>query len=131
MYIEVKGMLKKFGTTVKVHVPNKDKPKYVGGVRVKSATQDVIKEHFEPVIPNSSQNAMMAQFVSGGALIEADLIWLSSTDQYYPVNTLVEVPSQRGNFKIINYSAFPDHSDLVVYELKNDNKHLQGGDSDG
>lgn len=130
MYIEVKGILKKFGTTVKVHVPSNDKPKYVGGVKVKTSAQDTIKEHFEPVIPNSSQNAMMAQFVSGGALVEADLIWLSSTDQYYPINTLVEVPSQRGTFRVINYSAFPDQSDLVVYELKNDNKHSQGGGND-
>ena len=119
-------MLKDFGVDIKVY-PYKsptDKPHYhyVGGIKVPDSDEEVEPElRHEPVLPVSDMTAMMPQFLPGGVLQQGDLVWYSTG--VYPENTRVEVPSQGGMFRVMPFSNYKDYSDVIIYELKGDDKH--------
>lgn len=128
-YISVKDMLNDFGVDIKVYPyksdSNKPKYHYVGGIKVTDdkTVDDEAELRHEPVMPNSKAS-FMAQFLPGGEMAQADLIWIST--KKYPINTVVEVASQGGKFRIMNYADYQDYSDAIIYELKGDDKHLNG-----
>ena len=128
MYIRFKKQLKKYGVDLTVYPY--DSPSqtphyhYVGGIRVKDENNtkaEPIQLH-EPVLPFNSQSSFMAQLVSGGSITQADLLWISS--HVYPEGTTVEVPSQPGQkYRVVNHSNYQGYSDVIIYELKGDDKH--------
>lgn len=128
-YISVKDMLNDFGVDIKVYPyksdSNKQKYHYVGGIKTPSdkATDDEVELRHEPVVPNS-RVSFMARFLPGGEMAQADLIWIST--KKYPINTVVEVASQSGKFRVMNYANYQDYSDAIIYELKGDDKHPNG-----
>lgn len=122
-------MLNDFGVDIKVYPyksdSNKQKYHYVGGIKTPSdkITDDEVELRHEPVVPNS-RVSFMAQFLPGGEMKQADLIWIST--KKYPINTVVEVASQGGKFRVMNYANYQDYSDAIIYELKGDDKHPNG-----
>lgn len=123
-YIAVNSLLAKYGTNIKVWRPNQSKPKYVAGVRVDNQTE-APEERCEPVLPYSSRSAALAAIYSGGVQLDVDLLWLSTAD--YPKNTVVEVPTQGGKYRVVGKSNYQDYSDLIVYQLKGDDEHNDTG----
>lgn len=124
-YISVKSMLERYGTNIKVWRPSQSKPRYVAGVRVGNQTSEAPEERCDPVLPYSSRSAALAAIYSGGAQLDVDLLWLSTAD--YPKNTVVEVPTQGGKYRVVGKSNYQDYSDLIVYQLKGDDGHNDTG----
>lgn len=123
-YIAVNSMLAKYGTNIKVWRPSQSKPRYVAGVRVDNQTE-APEERCEPVLPYSSRSAALVAIYSGGVQLDVDLLWLSTAD--YPKNTVVEVPTQGGKYRVVGKSNYQDYSDLIVYQLKGDDEHNDTG----
>lgn len=126
-YIAVSSMLAKYGTNIKVWRPNQSKSRYVAGVRVGNQTE-APEERCDPVLPYSSRSAALATIAtiySGGAQLDVDLLWLSTAD--YPKNTVVEVPTQGGKYRVVGKSNYQDYSDLIIYQLKGDDEHNDTG----
>ncbi|MBP2057893.1 hypothetical protein J2Z60_001068 [Lactobacillus colini] len=129
-YIDVKGMLKDYGTDIKVYKPNDTNDNhnfhFVAGIRDSSENEDYEAPELrhEPFLPNSNSSAQLAQLLSGGASIQGDYIWLSSDK--YPIGTIVESETQGGKYRVISYSNYQDYSNLIVYELKGDKQHPDG-----
>lgn len=129
-FISFKGMFEEYGVDIKVYpyIKPSSKPHYhhVGGIKVPSDDDTPVdaESRHEPVLPNSAQSSLMAQFLSGGEMTQADLLWISS--KKYPINTKVEVASQSGTFRVVSCSDYQGYSDVVIYELKGDDKHLDG-----
>lgn len=123
-YIAVKSVLESYGTNIKVWRPSQSKPRYIAGVRVGNQTETP-EERCDPVLPYSSRSAALAAVYSGGAQLDADLLWLSTAD--YPKNTVVEVPTQGGKYRVVGKSNYQDYSDLIVYQLKGDDEHNDTG----
>lgn len=126
MYINVLRQLKKYGVDIKVwsadKLPKKD---LVGGIRPPAElSEDIAESRHEPVLPFSSTASQIAQLLGGGAQLQGDLLWLSSGK--YPINSIVEVPTQGGCFRVVNFSNYQDYSNLIVYELKGDDQHKHG-----
>lgn len=122
-YISVKSQLKKYGVDIKVWTA-KDfhKQAYPGGPTI-DVTPDQLNDEdaelrHEPVLPVNNRTAQLARLMSGGSQLQGDLLWLSSGK--YSEDTIVEVPTQGGRFKVTNHSNYQDYSDLIVYELKGD-----------
>lgn len=129
-YLAFQKMLEKFGVDIWVY-PDSEQTKtahyhYVGGIRVPEQAEEPVEEikRHEPVFPYNSNSSFMAQFLAGGELAQADLLWLSCAQ--YPINTKVRVPSQKGTFRIVNFANYCDYSDVVIYELKGDDQHPNG-----
>ena len=125
-YLSFKDMLQEYGVDITVYPyssPAK-KPKfhYEGGIKIPNE-DDLVKPEtrHEPVLSANSHNSFMAQFVAGGTKTQVDLIWLSS--KKYPKGTTVDVPSQEGKYRVVGYSNYKDYSDVIIYELKGDDKH--------
>lgn len=122
-YISVKKQLDRYGVDIKVWPATSFKKQaYPGGPTIdvtpdQLRDEDAEKRH-EPVLPANSRSSQLARLMTGGSQQQADLIWLSSGK--YPENTIVEVPTQGGRFKVTNHSNYQDYSDLIVYELKGD-----------
>ena len=125
LYIAVKSLLERYGTNIKVWRPSQSKPRYVAGVRVDSQISEDPEERCDPVLPYSSRSASLAAIYSGGAQLDVDLLWLSTAD--YPKNTVVEVPTQGGKYRVVGKSNYQDYSDLIVYQLKGDDEHSDTG----
>lgn len=123
-YIAVNSILAKYGTNIKVWRPSQSKPRYVAGVRVDDQTE-APEERCEPVLPYSSRSAALVTIYSGGAQLDVDLLWLSTAD--YPKNTVVEVPTQGGKYRVVGKSDYQDYSDLIIYQLKGDDEHNDTG----
>lgn len=130
-YISFADMLNEFGVDLTV-TPYRSPVKtphfhYVAGEKVEddgTPTAQPEQRH-EPVVPASSHNALMTEFITGGAVEQADLIWYST--KLYPKQSIVEIPSQPGErYRIINSSNWQGYSDVVIYELKGDDKHPDG-----
>lgn len=126
-YLSFKDMLQEYGVDITVYPyssPAK-RPKfhYEGGIKVIDEEDDLVKPEtrHEPVLSANSHNSFMAQFVAGGTKTQVDLIWLSS--KKYPKGTTVDVPSQEGKYRVVGYSNYQDYSDVIIYELKGDDKH--------
>lgn len=126
-YLSFKDMLQEYGVDITVYPyssPAK-RPKfhYEGGIKVIDEEDDLVKPEtrHEPVLSANSHNSFMAQFVAGGTKTQVDLIWLSS--KKYPRGTTVDVPSQEGKYRVVGYSNYQDYSDVIIYELKGDDKH--------
>lgn len=129
-YISFQAMINDYGVdlTVTPYDGSDDtKYKWIGGERVPvddDAKAEPEQRH-EPVLPFNTSNSFMAQFVSGGALTQADLLWIST--KLYPIQSIVEIPSQPGEkYRIINRSNYQGYSDVVIYELKGDDEHQDG-----
>lgn len=129
-YLSFKDMLQEYGVDITVYPyssPAK-KPKfhYEGGIKVTDEEDELVKPEtrHEPVLSANSHNSFMAQFVAGGTKTQVDLIWLSS--KKYPKGTTVDVPSQEGKYRVVGYSNYHDYSDVIIYELKGDDKHVEG-----
>lgn len=125
-YLSFKDMLQEYGVDITVYPyssPAK-KPKfhYEGGIKVIDE-DDLVKPEtrHEPVLSANSHNSFMAQFVAGGTKTQVDLVWISS--KKYPKGTTVDVPSQDGKYRVVGYSNYKDYSDVIIYELKGDDKH--------
>lgn len=114
MYIRTARLLHKYAVPIKVHVANGNM-QYddLGNAIPGKAT---IEERNEPVVPTG--DGLAAALITGGTLSEADLIWVST--KLYPMNTIVDVPSQGGTYRVQKISNYHDYSDAVVYELKGD-----------
>lgn len=129
-YIDVLSMLKDYGVDIKVYsasADKQDKPNLIGGIPVDDdddGTQAPPEERHEPVVPVNSMTSQLAVMLSGGVEKQADLLWLSS--KLYPINTVVEVPTQGQKYKVTSYSNYQDYSQLVVYQLKGDDHHPNG-----
>lgn len=129
-YLVFKNMLKEYGVDIVVYPYSKSSDMshfhYVGGIKVNDGETDLIKKEtrHEPVLPANSQSSILGQLLSGGVKAQIDLIWISS--QLYPINTIVDVPSQGSKFRVINYSNYQDYSDVVIYGLKGDDQHPEG-----
>lgn len=130
-YIQFKDMIKSFGVDITV-CPYQSPAKtphyhYVAGEKVlddETPTVEPEKRH-EPVVPFNSQTASLVQFLGGGSVMQADLLWIST--KLYPKNTTVEVPSQPGQkYRVTGMSNFQGYSDVVIYELKGDDQHPNG-----
>ena len=126
-YLSFKDMLQEYGVDITVYPyssPAK-KPKfhYEGGIKVIDEEDDLVKSEtrHEPVLSANSHSSFMAQFVAGGTKTQVDLIWISS--KKYPKGTTVDVPSQEGKYRVVGYSNYQDYSDVIIYELKGDDKH--------
>lgn len=126
-FLSFKDMLQEYGVDITVYPyssPAK-KPKfhYEGGIKVTDEEDDLVKSEtrHEPVLSANSHNSFMTQFVAGGTKTQVDLIWLSS--KKYPKGTTVDVPSQEGKYRVVGYSNYQDYSDVIIYELKGDDKH--------
>lgn len=126
-FLSFKDMLQEYGVDITVYPyssPAK-KPKfhYEGGIKIPNEEDDLVKPEtrHEPVLSANSHNSFMAQFVAGGTKTQVDLIWLSS--KKYPKGTTVDVPSQEGKYRVVGYSNYKDYSDVIIYELKGDDKH--------
>lgn len=130
-YLAFKDMLKEYGVDIVVYPYSRpsDMPHfhYVGGIKVDDGETDLVKKEtrHEPVLPANSQSSILGQFLSGGLKAQVDLIWLSSGG-LYPKNTIVDIPSQGGKFRVINFSNYKDYSDVVIYGLKGDDQHPEG-----
>lgn len=125
-FLSFKDMLQEYGVDITVYPyssPAK-KPKfhYEGGIKIPNE-DDLVKPEtrHEPVLSTNSHSSFMAQFVAGGTKTQVDLIWLSS--KKYPKGTTVDVPSQEGKYRVVGYSNYQDYSDVIIYELKGDDKH--------
>lgn len=129
-YLAFKDMLNEYGVDITVYPysrPSGMPPfHYVGGIKVNNGETDLVKKEtrHEPILPANSQSTILGQFLSGGVKAQIDLIWISS--QLYPINTIVDVPSQGGKFRVINLSNYQDYSDVVIYGLKGDDQHPEG-----
>lgn len=126
-FLSFKDMLQEYGVDITVYPyssPAK-KPKfhYEGGIKVIDEEDDLVKSEtrHEPVLSANSHSSFMAQFVAGGTKTKVDLIWISS--KKYPKGTTVDVPSQEGKYRVVGYSNYQDYSDVIIYELKGDDKH--------
>ena len=126
-FLSFKDMMQEYGVDITVYPyssPAK-KPKfhYEGGIKVIDEEDDLVKPEtrHEPVLSANSHNSFMAQFGAGGTKTQVDLIWLSS--KKYPKGTTVDVPSQEGKYRVVGYSNYQDYSDVIIYELKGDDKH--------
>lgn len=126
-FLSFKDMLQEYGVDITVYPyssPAK-KPKfhYEGGIKVIDEEDDLVKSEtrHEPVLSANSHNSFMAQFVAGGTKTQVDLVWISS--KKYPKGTTVDVPSQEGKYRVVGYSNYKDYSDVIIYELKGDDKH--------
>lgn len=130
-YISFTDMINSFGVDLTVY-PYQSPAKsphlhYVGGEKVldDDSPQQQPEQRHEPVVPPNALNSFSAQFVSGGEMEQADLLWIST--KLYPKNTVVEVPSQPGQkYRVVNSSNLQGYSDVVIYELKGDDKHPDG-----
>lgn len=129
-YLAFKDLLAEYGVDITVYSYSKPSNMphfhYVGGIKVNYGETDSTKKEtrHEPVLPANSQNSILGQFLAGGIKAQIDLIWISS--QLYPINTIVDVPSQGGKFRVINLSNYQDYSDVVIYGLKGDDQHPEG-----
>lgn len=127
LYINVASMLHDYGVDIKVW----DASKIPKGKRVAGILQpvDLDKAEFEsrhePVLPFSANSAGIVAYLSGGAQLDVDLLWLSTGS--YPKNTIVEVPSQGGRYRVTGLASYQDYSDLTVYQLKGDDEHSDTG----
>lgn len=126
-YLLFKDMLQEYGVDITVYPyssPAK-KPKfhYEGGIKVLDEEDDLVKPEtrHEPVLSANSHNSFMEQFAAGGTKTQVDLVWISS--KKYPKGTTVDVPSQDGRYRVVGYSNYKDYSDVIIYELKGDDKH--------
>lgn len=126
-FLSFKDMLQEYGVDITVYPyssPTK-KPKfhYEGGIKVLDEEDDLVKSEtrHEPVLPFNSQSSFMAQFLAGGVKTQVDLVWLSS--KQYPMGTTVDIPSQNGKYRVVSYSNYQDYSDIIIYQLKGDDKH--------
>ena len=124
-YISTQSMLDRYGVDLKVWPKAQTKVDYVAGVPVSTATQADPETRHEPVLPFSSRSAGLVALYAGGAQLDVDLLWLSTGD--YPKNTVVEVPTQGGKYRVVGKSNYKDYSDLVVYQLKGDDEHSDTG----
>ena len=129
-FLSFKDMLQEYGVDIVVSPyssPTK-KPKfhYEGGIKVPDVKdiQDVLETRHEPILPLNSQSAFMTQFLSGGVMTQGNLIWLST--KKYPKGTVVDIKSQGGKYRVVDYSNYRDYSDVVIYQLKGDDKHSNG-----
>lgn len=130
-YISFKDMVNSFGVDLKVtpYVSPAKKPHfhYVGGEKVEDGETSTVQPEtrHEPVVPFNSQTSFMAQFLPGGEMEQADLLWIST--KLYPKNTIVEVPSQPGQkYRVVDSGNWQGYSDVVIYVLKGDAKHPYG-----
>lgn len=124
-YINVNDLLKDYGTKVRVWSADDLKPRYEAGEEIKPELSDIKPdERNEPVLPFSSSTSQLATLISGGTETQADLLWLSSGD--YPINSVVEVPSQGSKYRVMSRSNYTDYSNLIVYQLKGDDLHRNG-----
>ena len=130
-YISFKDMINSMGVDLTVY-PYQSPAKsphfhYVGGVKIEddeTPKAEPEKRH-EPVVPPSTMGSLTGQFISGGQLEQVDLLWIST--KWYPKNTVVEVPSQPGQkYRVVNSSNYQGYSDVVINELKGDDKHQDG-----
>lgn len=126
-FLSFKDMLQEYGVDITVYPyssPAKN-PKfhYEGGIKVPDEEDDLVKSEtrHEPVLPFNSQSSFMAQFLAGGVKTQVDLVWISS--KQYPMGTTVDVPSQNGKYRVVSYSNYQDYSDVIIYQLKGDDKH--------
>jgi len=126
-FLSFKDMLQEYGVDITVYPyssPAK-KPKfhYEGGIKVPDEEDDLVKSEtrHEPVLPFNSQSSFMAQFLAGGVKTQVDLVWISS--KQYPMGTTVDIPSQNGKYRVVSYSNYQDYSDVIIYQLKGDDKH--------
>ncbi len=100
---------------------------YVGGERPKNDETPTAQPEtrHEPVVPFNSQDAFVAQFLSGGEMEQGELLWIST--KLYPKNSIVEVPSQLcQKYRVVGSSNWQGYSDVVIYILKGDTKHPDG-----
>lgn len=129
-YLSFKDMLKEYGVDIVVYPYSRPSDMsdfhYLGGIKANDGEIDPVnkKTRHEPVLPANSQSSILGQFVSGGLKAQVDLIWISSG--LYPKNTIVDIPSQGGKFRVINFSNYKDYSDVVIYGLKGDDQHPEG-----
>lgn len=130
MYLKFKRIIRKYGVdlTVYPYSSPKNQPKfhYVGGRRVPvedDKQPEPLKLH-EPVAP-PDKTSFSAQFVNGGELTQADLIWVST--HKVPINSIVEVPSQPDTkYRVTDYANYQAYSDAAIYLLKGDSQHQDG-----
>lgn len=119
------SLLKRRGVDIQVWSADKlGTGTVVDGVPVKATTENVEPEdRHEPVVPYSSFSHM-SMFSAGGTQENVDLLWFSTAQ--YPKNTIVNIPSQGGKYKVMNNNNYLDYSDTLVYELKGDdhNQHV-------
>lgn len=132
-YISVIDMLDEFGTDIEVWSYDKIKEAsqpYIGGPVIDTDTFDLTEidpeKRHEPVVPMSTTNSIISQYIGGGVSVQGDLLWISTGT--YEVGTLVKVPTQdsKNVFKVTNISNYKDYSDAVIYELKGDKQHDSG-----
>lgn len=117
--LKMTSLLKRKGVDIKVWSADRLKGGGVlDGVLVKLTTASVEPElRHDPVIPYST-NSHLAMFEPGGIQVNVDLLWFSTG--VYPDNTVVEISSQGGQYKVMGSNNYTDYSDVLVYELKGD-----------
>lgn len=126
-YMNVSKMLDRYGTDIKVWstkiIP---KAKRVAGVLKPADLSAVTPDlRHEPVLPWSSNSAGLVTYLNGGASLDVDLLWLSSGN--YPKNSIVEIPTQGGKYRVVGIANYQDYSNLIVYQLKGDDAHSDRG----
>ena len=126
-YISVSSMLHDYGVDIKVWAASKiPKAKRVAGIlQPVNLDQVEFEARHEPVLPVSANSAGLVAYLPGGAQLDVDLLWLSTGS--YPKNTIVEVPSQGGKYRVTGLASYQDYSDLTVYQLKGDDEHSDTG----
>lgn len=124
-HISTQSMLDRYGVDLKVWPKAQTEVDYVAGVKAPMTAQADPETRHEPVLPFSSRSAGLVALYAGGAQLDVDLLWLSTGD--YPKNTVVEVPTQGGKYRVVGKSNYKNYSDLVVYQLKGDDEHSDTG----
>lgn len=126
--IDTSSMLSAFGTDIKVwNADNLPKAETVGGLVITPELSDDKAETLhEPIVPFSSSASELASLVIGGTAVNADFLWYSN--HLYPVNSIVEVPSQGKRYRIMSWANYVDYTDpiTVIYQLKGDDQHTDG-----
>lgn len=128
MNIDTSDMLSAFGTDIKVWSADKlAKTKTVGGLVITHELSENDAESWhEPIVPFSSSTSELANLVSGGTAVNADFLWYSN--HLYPINSIVEVPSQSKRYRVMARANYVDYTDpiTVIYQLKGDDQHDDG-----
>ncbi len=120
-FISFKKMLKDYAVKITVYPYKKpSQGKLVGGIYIDDGEEDqpAPEERLEPVVPVNSTMSQLGTILSGGTLVQCDFLWVSTGE--YPVNTVVDIPSQGGKYKVISLSNYHDYSDVTIYQLKGD-----------
>lgn len=123
--LKMAGMLKRKGVDINVWSADRLQGDTVlDGIPQQATTDNLEPEkRHEPVWPVSS-NSQILVLAAGGSQVDVDLLWASTGN--YPTNTIVEVPTQGGKYRVTHFQNYLDYSDVVIYELKGDdhNQHI-------